>query len=314
MTVAEERAYALKMRHPELGIESPGYGLIAQAVFFVLTAVGIGAFYAMTDAKLVTAVLCIAVAEYLILGRNWFYTGVEAALWIGGLLSALSMLPNTGAPEANLLIALCFAIAAARVRQPLFGGAAAFFVAQYLERRFDLGTLAALAIAGAALVALYRVWKRPSNEWLFIVLLVGMPLAGWSFADRQWLWITFALYSLFSAVCFASALVKRHHAMFAGAASAAIVAGVKAHDIFHPPEELSLAVAGSLLLLASLAVSRALRGRTRGFVLVPSKPAEIEEGLQILGTIASAPSAGNPPEQRPQDGGGFGGAGTTEGW
>ena len=311
MTVAEERRRALASRYPELR-EPRGYGLLAQAVFFLLTAAGLGAFYALTEAELVTAVIAIVLAEYLILGRGWFHTGVEAALWIGGLLAAISALPNSGAPEANLLIAAAFAVAGWRVRQPLFGAVAAYFVVRYLEIRFDLGTVAALVIAAAALFALYRQWKRPSNEWLFVILLVTMPLAGWFHADRRWLPVTLALYAVFAAIALASALRRRHHGMFAGAAAAAVVTGVKLYELLAPPKELSLAIAGALLLVGAFAVSRALRGKTRGFVLAPAQPSEIEEGLQTLATISVAPSsAGNPPDQRPEGGGGFGGAGAT---
>lgn len=313
MTVDEERTYALKMRYPELAIESRGYGLIAQAVFFILTAAGIAGFYELSDEPFTTAALSLILAELLIRRANWFYTGVEAALWLGGLISVLQALPNTGAPEANLLIAAAFGIAGYRVRQPLFGGVAAYFIANYLEVRFDLGTLVALAMAGAALFALYRTWNRPSTEWLFIVLAVGMPLAGWFFADSAWLETTLILYGAFAILAFASAVKKRHHGMFASAAAAAIVAGVKSHELLHPPRELTLALAGASLLAASFVVSRLLRDRTRGFVVTPAKPAEVEEGLEILGTLAAAPStsAGNPPDGRPQDGGGFGGAGAT---
>jgi hypothetical protein len=310
MTVAQERERAFAARYPELG-GARGYGLLAQALFFVLTALGLWAFYELTDSGVVTAAVAIAIAEYLIRGRKWFHTGVEAALWIGALLALLAELPNSGTPEANLLLAAAFGIAGARVRQPLFGAAAAFFVATYLELRFDLGVIAALLIAAAALFALYRVWNRPSNEWLFIVLLVTMPLAGWSFADPEWRPLTIALYAAFAAMALVSAVIKRHHGMFAGAASATVVAAAELHELLEPPEELSLAIAGALLLLASLAVSRALRGRTRGFVVTPAKTSEVEEGVEVLGTLAAAPSAGNPPEQRPQGEGGFGGAGAT---
>lgn len=310
MTVEQERDRAFAARHPEFG-GARGYGLFAQAVFFVLTALGVGTFYALTEAEIPAAVVAIVLAEYLILGRNWFHTGVEAALWIGGLLCALQALPNTGAPEASLVIALAFGIAGWRVRQPLFGAVAAIFVAKYLEDRLDLGTIAALVIAAAALAALYRTWKRPSNESLFVALLVIMPVAGAFFADERWRWLTFALNAAFAVIAFACAVTKRHHGMFAGAASAAVVAAVMLHELLSPAEELTLAIAGTLLLAGSLLVSRALRGRTHGLVLTPTKPAEIEEGLEILGTLAAQPSAGNPPEQRPQGDGGFGGAGAT---
>lgn len=321
MTADQERARSIRAKQwpvdrATLDAAFPetwrGYGVLAQAVFFLLTCGGVFALYETIDVALLTAVLCIGIAEFLIRVRRWFGTGVEAALWIGGLFAALTALPRTGAPEAMLLAAAAAAIAGWRVRNPLFGVAAACFVAEYCERKWDLGTLAALAIAAVALVALYRVWKRPSTEWLFIGLLVLMPLAGLVHADAKWAPVTILLYSALAFLAFASALVKRHHAMLAGAATAAAGAVAAMHEHFRLREEFTFAVAGAVLLLASWLTARQLRGRTRGFVVTPASLTALDDDLQTLGTIAvAAPSAGNPPEQRADDGGKFGGAGAT---
>lgn len=315
MTADHERARAINARWPRAQLPQPwhGYGLLGQIVFFLLTVAGIFAFFMMTRQELLTAAVCIGLAEYLIRVRKWFGTGVEAALWIGGLFSALQALPNTGAPEATLLIAAAAAIAGFRVRNPLFGALAAFFVTQYLEATRDLGTIAALVIAAASLFALYRTWKRPSTEWLFIILLVTMPFAGWTHADTRWASLTLSLYAAFAALCLASAIVKRHHAMFAGAAAALIVAAGILVDRIRLSEELTLLIAGAVLLIASAAAAHLLRGRTRGFVVTPSQLTSFDDDLEMLGTVTAAahPSAGNPPESRGQGDGGFGGAGAT---
>jgi hypothetical protein len=313
MKVTEEREWALRLVHPEVkkAVATRGYGLLAQLVFFVLTAIGVLVFYQFTDAKLVTAALCLILAEFLILGRRWFFTGVEAALWIGGLLAALQALPNTGAPEAKLLIAGAFALAGARVRQPLFGAVAAYFVTDYLEARFDLGTVAAIVIGAGALAALWRTWKRPTTEWLFVALVVGMPFVAAEHADVRWRPMTLALAVSYAAAALGCGIARRHHGMFAGAAAGAIVAGITLHDLLDPPKELSLAVAGTLLMTAAFLVSRALRGRTRGFVMTPVELSEIGDAIETMGALAAAPSAGNPPERRPEGEGGFGGAGAT---
>lgn len=315
MTAEQERARAINHRLPEANLPQPthGYGLLGQIVFFLLTVAGIFAFYMLTKAELLTAVLCIVLAEFLIRVRKWFGTGVEAALWIGGLFSALQALPNTGAPEANLLIAAAAGIAGLRVRNPVFGTVAAFFVTYYLEVKADVGTIGTLLIATFALIALHRTWRRPSTEWLFIILLVTMPLAGWVHADSQWEAMTIALNAAFAAICFTAAIIKRHHAMFAGAASAAFVAVATVHERLEASEELTFAIAGAVLLIASALTARLLRGRTTGFVVTPSKLTAFDDDLESLATVAIAPphSAGNPPEGRPQGEGGFGGAGAT---
>lgn len=315
MTADHERARTINARWPRAQLPQPwhGYGLLGQIVFFLLTVAGIFAFYLLTKAELLTAAVCIALAEYLIRRRRWFGTGVEAALWIGGLFSALQALPNSGAPEAALLVAAAAGVAGFRVRNPLFGALAAFFIAQYLEATRDLGTIAALVIAAASLFALYRTWKRPSTEWLFIVLLVTMPFAGWSHADARWANVTIALYAAFALLSFASAIVKRHHAMFAGGAAALIVAAGILFDRIRLSEELTMLIAGAVLLIASAATAHLLRGRTRGFVVTPAKLTVFDDDLEMLTTVtvAAHPSAGNPPESRGQGDGGFGGAGAT---
>ena len=315
MTADEERARVVNARWPRANLPQPwhGYGLLGQIVFFVLTVAGIVAFYLVADNELVTAAVCIALAEYLIHARRWFGTGVESALWIGGLVSAITALPNNNAPEGNLLFAAAAAIAGYRVRNPVFGVAAACFVTLYFERVRDLGTVAAFVIAAVALLALYKTWRRPSTEWLFSLLVVVMPFAAEVHADRKWGMVTVAMSAAFAFFAFASAVWKRHHWMFAGAAAGASVAVGVFHQHADLKDEVTLATAGAVLLLAALAIARLLRGRTTGFVMTPAKLTELDDDLETLGTIVVAPahSAGNPPEGRPQGGGGFGGAGAT---
>jgi hypothetical protein len=315
VNVEHERARAINDRWPAAQLPQPwhGYGLLGQIVFFVLTVAGIFAFSMLTKNELLTTVVCLALAEFLIRGRRWFGTGVEAALWIGGLLSAVMALPNTGAPEGNLLIAAAAAIAGFRVRNPVFGAFAAYFVTRYFEVKYDLGNVAALLLAAIALVALHKTWKRPSTEWLFIALLVTMPFAGWDHAGPEWANLSLALYAALMIIAFASAVRQRHHGMFAGAAAAAIVTAGMLHERLKFSEELLFAVAGAILLVASLLTARLLRGRTHGFVVTRAALTPFDDDLEGLATVAVAPahSAGNPPEGRPQDGGGFGGAGAT---
>ena len=323
MTADQERARAIRDRAEEWPVDRAvveaefpqpwrGHGLLARIVFFALTCAGIAAFIGLTDAELVAAALCLGLAEYLIRDRKWFGTGVEEALWIGGLVAALQALPSSNAPEANLLLAAAAGVAGFRVRNPLFGALAAYFVTEYLERVGDLGTLAALVIGLGALFALYRTWKRPSTEWLFIALAVTMPLAAWGHSDRRWAIVTIALYAGYSAIAFVFALARRHHAMFAAAAVSIGIAVAVALEKFELRADVTLAVAGALLLGVSWLIARVLRDRTRGFVMTPAKLTAFDDDLQSLGSFAVAvPSAGNPPEGRPQGEGGFGGGGAT---
>jgi hypothetical protein len=294
--------------------------LLAQAAFFLLTCIGLGAFYGFLHVfdtgreGLVTGVAAIVLAEYLIGARRWFFTGVEAALWIGGVFALISELPSSGKPEAMLVLAAGAAIAGARVRNPLFGALAAIFIMLYFERRFDLGVLCALVIALAACIALLRTWRRPTTEALWIALALVMPIAGRFTADAVWRDTTILLYAIFGIIALSLGLAKRHHALFLTAIIALGIAGGDfAEKLNDWPNEAKLAIGGALLLIIAFAMSRALRGRTHGLVLTPIELTPFDNAAEIGATLALQPTAPTPVAQStPASGGGeFGGAGAS---
>jgi len=297
------------------------YGVISQCVFFVLTAIGMGAAYGLAEiihvpkAGLFAGLAFLVAAEVLIHAR-WFGTGVEAALWIGGLFALITELPSTGAPEALLVIGAACAMAGVRVRNPIFGAAAAIFVMAYAEKKFDLGVVTALVIAGIAVAALLRSWRRPSTEWLWIVMALVLPVAGWFAADAQWRHATIALYAIFGFVALLLAFVKRHHALLLSGAIGITVAGVEFSKTVALPLELKLAAGGVFLFALAMIVSRALRSRTSGLVVTPAKLTAADDALSIAGALiashaSQAEASSATPEARPQGEGGFGGGGAT---
>ncbi|HEX2121556.1 MAG TPA: hypothetical protein VHL59_07935 [Thermoanaerobaculia bacterium] len=316
MNVADERAYAVRaLTGARVDVPWRTYGLLAQVVFFGLTLIGVAALYFLCEEMklpggVVTMLLSIALAEYLIHVRRWFRTGVESALWIGGLFCVVVDLPGPPRDEGLLLFAAAAAIAGARVRNPLFGALAAGFVVHYAEKRFDAGVLAALAFAALAVLALCREWRRPSNEWLFIAIALILPLVGYAEADPQWRATTIALYAAFGVLALTLAIVKRHHALFFAATIGFAIAGVEIARAIDVPLEAKLAAGGALLLLLALIVARLLRDRTDGFVMKEESVTGDGELLEIAAMTAATPSQ-NLPEGRPRGGGGFGGAGAT---
>ncbi len=303
MNVEQERARAFRRR---IG---GGYrSLFVALLFFVLTSIGIFAFYMLTDNGVLTAALSIALAEFLIRARRWFHTGVESALWIGGLFAIIVDLPGPPRAEGLLLFAAASAIAGARVRNPLFGALAAGFVMHYLEDRFDAGVLFALACGTIALAALCRTWKRASNEWLWIAIAILLPVAGWSEADAQWRTATIALYAAFGVLALALAITKRHHALFFAAAIGFAIAAIEFARPLAAPLEAKFALAGAFLLGLSFALSRTLRNRTSGFVLTKESLTPEDDLIELAGTVAIQPAAQPPPETPQPDDGNFGGA------
>lgn len=313
MNTADERALALRKRFG-VSVDVPWrtYGVLAQLVFFALTCAGVFALYwFLPGAKgIITAVLAIALAESLIRARRWFFTGVESALWLGGLFALIVDLPGENKPEALLLFSAASAIAGARVRNPLFGALAAGFAMHYLETRFDLGVLFALACGIAAILALCRTWQRPTTEWLWIAIAVLLPIAGYAEADAKWRTVTIALYAAYGAFALTVAIRKRHHAFFAAAAVGFAIAAIELARIIDLRDEAKFAIAGTILLGASLILSRTLRNRTTGFV--STKDTTDDNLLEIAATIAATPH--DPPaatEGRAEGDGEFGGAGAS---
>lgn len=291
-------------------------GLFAQLVFFVLTCIGTGACYGLfsvgddTFAGLFTGVSALLLAEYLIRRKKWWATGVEAALWIGGLLSLISTLPSRGTNESLLVIAAAFVVSGARLRQPLFGTIAAGIVAYYFEEAFDAGLVAALLMALLAMLALLRTHLRPSTEWLLILTALALPVVGRFYGDPAWRNVTIILYIVFGLIALVLALTKRHHVYFFSAIAALAIATVDVVERMPIPAEAKFAAAGIFLLALSFAVSRALRTRTSGFVLTPSKLTDFDDELQSMATLALKPDT---PVGAPaaEPGGSFGGAGAS---
>ncbi len=322
MNEQHERNLHLRARLKSEGIDAPldvpwrTNGVIAQCFFFVLACVAVGACYGlfqvleMPKPGLVSGAAAIVLAEVLI-ARRWFFTGVEAALWIGGMFALISELPRSGTPESMLVLAAASAIPGARVRNPLFGALAAIFVMLYFEEKFDWGVLCALFIAVVSCFALLRTWRRPSTEALWIALALVMPISGRFTADAYWRTTTIALYAIVGALALFLALMRRHHALFLTAMIAFAIAGIEVGEMIAAPREAKFASTGVALLVMAFAISRALRDRTRGFVLTPMALTPIDDVIEVGATLNLQPAT-PPPAPKPATGGGnFGGAGAS---
>lgn len=326
MNASEEREQILRGRfssEAEQVLGKPAWrahSVIVQIVFFFLTCIGMGATYGLLEIfdvpkpGIFFGIGAIALAEHLIRVRKWFFTGVEAALWLGAMLAFIMELPSSGRDESLLVIAAAIAIAGARVRNPLFGAVAVAFVIEYAERAADLGMLAGIAIGTAAGLALLRTWQRSSTEWLWIAIVIVAPVAGRTQADERWLPVTIALSLVFGLVMLVLGVTRRHHALIA---AGAIGLGIAATDVasrIAVPVEAKLALGGALLLAVSFVLGRMLRDRTTGLVVTPLQATPLDLALESAGTIAAADAA-HPDlpagDSRPQGDGGFGGAGAS---
>jgi len=321
-SVDEERLDALRPN------SSPwrSHGIVLSIVFFGLTAVAILALYALANLwhlpeGVVTAVVAIAVAEWLIHRRRFFGTGIESALWLGALFSIIFALPSSGKPEALLVFVAACAIAGFRVRSAVFGCAAVVLVLSYIAVKSDSAwpaTAFGIAAALAAGAALLREWQRPSTERLLGMVMIVMPVAAefaWAISGRGTLPLPFAV---LAALLLALGIRARDRVTLATGALTAGIAAFEARELFDFPLEWKLMAGGALLVVAAVAITRALRGRTAGFVVEPSAVTPYDEALQILGTLPSAlpapAAAPSGPDVQSGDGSSFGGAGAGGGY
>lgn len=308
MKLEHERALMLSSIVPGAAkVPHRTHGIILRVTLFVLTAIGVIALYFFLGA-IPAGIAAITIAEILILQFRWWWTGVEEALWLGGVYILISELPRSGTPESMLVLAAATAIAGARVRNPLFGALAASFVVVWFEERFDLGVLSALVLALVAALGLLRTWRRPSNEFLCIAIALVLPLAGYSAADDAWRPMTIALYAAYSAITLFLAVRYRHHALFLTGGIGIAVASIELGRMIDLPLEAKLALGGAILLAGSWLLSRALRDRTTGIVTTPAQLTPFDDDLAIVAT-AALPRADF--DQKVESGGEFGGAGAT---
>ena len=313
MKIEHERALLLPAA---AGVSVPHqtHNLLLRATLFALTCLGVLALVFFLDQidvprqGIAAGLISIALAEFLILRKRWWWTGVEEALWIGGVYAMITELPSSGRPEAMLVLAAGAAIPGARVRNPLFGALAASFVAAYFEKRFDLGVVSALAIALLAAFALLRTWRRPSTEYLFIAIAVVLPVVGYSQAGAEWRQATIALYFAFGLATFFLAIRYRHHALFLAGAIGIAIGSIELSRTLDLRLEAKLALGGALLLGGSWLASRALRDRTTGIVATPSKLTPFDDELELAATVALPRAEFDP---KVESGGEFGGAGAT---
>ncbi len=297
--------------------------LIVQIVFFVLTIFAIGAFYGLCTLLHLPAgpaalVGSITVGELLIRRKHFWRTGVESALWLGGLYAFIFSLPSSGKPEAILVLAAAAALAGWRMRNALFGGLAATLVVAYLAVREAhwVALFFALAVAMIALAGLTREWKRPSTDMLWQVLALVMPIAGYvAILVKVWKTTDGRLVAIFVAAAAVFMMVgirQRLRVPLIAAAIAIAIAIVEARDYVPVSVEAELILIGAIAMIAAAAIMRSLRDKKAGFVLGVPKQSDLRDVLSVAPTLLSVHAAeGGATPQHTGGGGDFGGAGAS---
>ena len=274
--------------------------------YFVATSIGLVAAYFLVGG-VATGLIALGVAELLIRQAKLGGSGIDAALWLGGLVALIAAIPSHGQPEGLLLIAAAAAIAGARVRNPWFGGLAVVAALFYLDQK-HLGamTIAAIAQAVAIAAALLRArtWRLESTDRLFGAMAIAAPLT--QYRD---IW---PIDLAGGAIVLAIALKLRDRMLLVAAAiSIAIAATDFGHHVDYAVEW-ELILAGVALVAIAVAVTRALRNRTSGIVLTPGAKAHYEDVATILLAPHHAAASSSDSARFEGGGGDAGGAGATE--
>lgn len=290
------------------------------SVFFVLTILGVAALEALVQRLdlpkgIITAAIALALAEYLIRVRGLSGTGIESGLWIGALFALIFALPSSGKPEAWLLFALAFAVTGFRLRNALFGAAAACCVVAYLAAKTHVGAppmLFALVVALVAAALLTRAWER-TTERLFAAIMIVMPLAAAVAWTKQETTTAALPFGFAATLLLLLGIRERNRLTLIAGAIAAGIAGYELRNVFDYALEVKLIAAGVVVVAIALAITRALRGRTTGFVVVPQADGELTEAVKMVVAmpavhVTPATPAGSP-ELHTGEGSSFGGAG-----
>jgi len=310
-SVAEERAEAMRKlvpSQPETGWRH--YGLLLRVVFTVLAIIAVAAafgFFAILQLPkgLLTAALAIGASEWLIRQHRFFRTGVESALWLCGTFAFLFGLPSQGKVEALLAFAAVTALSGRRMRNAFFGVFAAILVVAYVAAKWEHTPIFAMSVAALLAIssafALRRVWQRPSTERLFAGLALAMPVAGYLATVLMRVFRTYvmdiqvaAILGITAAILLATGILWRDRVLLIAATLSIACAAIEMRDLFAYPAEGKLIGAGIAVIAIAVTLERALRKKTRGFVVTVVATNPYDEAMQIGGILTVAPHGSAP--------------------
>ncbi len=313
--------------------------LFSRIAFFVLGVVAaamiisIFAWLPGRDAKLVLGALaCIGVAEWLILARHYFWSGIEEALELIGLLALTYVVAGHFGQHTQLagefLLGIVLTIAGLRLLNPLFTTLAVLaFVAAFCASALSAGLLCYGAAVGALLAGGHR-FRRPSHDLMLDVLVVVMPLAGYLWSASAHLlysgvdyrhagaaaWLVPIIPALFAAIALAVGLARRTHAPIIAAMICAGCTGYELRQFSGLSLEARLLTWGCVLLAIAVAAERFLRTPRAG---ITSRQLSEAEGLPRIMTIAGSavitPVAGSTTAPSYEGGGGASAGGGASG-
>lgn len=318
-------------------------GFVARCAFFVLGIIAGGAVAGimalLTEGSrewrvglFIGGLILIATAEFLILARRIFASGIEEALELAALFCLLISLIDVKDFVIAVVASVALAVAGLRLLNPLFTTAAAgmISVAIQLETKSNAASsLFCFAVAALALALSAIRINRPSHDHMIGWLVVTMPLAGylwsagdyslraldyWQFQSSAQYWEPLAPF-VFGLAALAFGLLRRSHAALIAFMICMGCVGYELRELSGMRLEIRLIVWGIVILGAAVAIDRMFRTPRRG--LTSTKLTDHEGPLDLLQLAGAAvlTTAQAKPEAQPagfQPGGGqFGGGGSS---
>jgi len=272
-----------------------------------------------TGALVTAGLVSIAVAEWLILSRRHFWSGIEEALGVAGLtMLAFECWSRVGWSESEGARFVCAALAIAGLRllNPLFTTLAILAFVLALDAP-PLGSgLVCYGIGIAALVAGGYRFRRLSYDLMLDWLVVVMPVAGylWSASRSMAMdylhatpsaWIVPLCPLVFAGIALAVGLSRRVHAPIVAFMLCVVCTAYELRRLTGLALETRLIVWGCVLLLVSIIFDRYLR-ETRGGI-TSRKLREMDDPAGILDIGGSALlTPHSPPKAEPSFEGGGG--------
>jgi uncharacterized membrane protein YgcG len=307
--------------------------LLSRCALFVLGLIAAGMIGVIAEqlgpkGALVTAgLVSIAAAEWLILARRHFWSGIEEALEVAGLtMLAFQGWSQTAwsASAGERFVCAALAIAGLRLLNPLFTTMAVLALVLALDLPPSAAGLLCYGIALAALIAGGYRFRRPSHDLMLDWLVIVMPVVGylWSAsrnAATDYLhagvsaWLVPICPLVFAGIALGTGLRRRAHAPIVAFMLCMACAAYEFRRLTGLSLEGRLMLWGCVLFCASIALERYLRV-TRGGIT--SRQVRDEgDSAGILGMAGSAVLTPQSPSQAAPsfDGGGgrFGGGGAS---
>lgn len=277
---------------------------------------------------LVTAgLVSIAVAEWLILARRHFWSGIEEALEIAGLtMLAFECWSRMGwsAAAGERFLCAALGVAGLRLLNPLVTTMAVLALVVALDVPPAVAGLLCYGIGLAALIAGAYRFRRPSHDLMLDWLVIAMPVAGylWSThrdAATDYLhagisaWLVPICPLVFAVISIATGLRRRAHAPIVAFMLCLACTAYELRSLTGLPLEARLILWGCVLLCASIALERYLRV-TRGGI-TSRQVRDDGDSAGFLGMAGGAVLTPNSPPQRAPSleggGGRFGGGGAS---